>query len=121
MALPIKETPVLKGRDAARFIRRMYWNDTHPPTKKERAEYLRAKKVYDEVIAKMKERGEDPNILFKGENMEKFETVFFNVILDDVKEEFKNTSIRHEEMYSIVENRLEKLAKILWAENKKKL
>jgi len=33
MALPIKETPVLKGKDAVRFLKQMLWNETHPPTK----------------------------------------------------------------------------------------
>jgi hypothetical protein len=34
MALPIKETPVLKGRDAVRFIKRMHMAKTKPATKK---------------------------------------------------------------------------------------
>jgi len=64
MSLPIKETPVLTGKDAIRFIKRMHWVDTHSPTKKDIADYKRAKKVYDEVNRKMRERGQDPNDFF---------------------------------------------------------
>lgn len=42
MALPIKETPYLKGKDAKRFIKSM---DNPKPVSKE--EYERAKKVYE--------------------------------------------------------------------------
>jgi len=52
MALPIKDTPVITGRDAARFIRRMHDAETKPITEKEREEYRRAKAVYDEMKAK---------------------------------------------------------------------
>jgi hypothetical protein len=51
MALPIKKTPILKGHDAVRFIKRMRDNETRPITKKERAAYLRAKKTYDACVA----------------------------------------------------------------------
>lgn len=47
MALPIKPTPVLTGKDAIRFIKRMERLDKHGPTKKDKADYKRAKKVYD--------------------------------------------------------------------------
>lgn len=51
MALPIKETPVLKGRDAVRFIKRMHIAETKPAPKKE---FNRAKKLYDMVNKKNK-------------------------------------------------------------------
>jgi hypothetical protein len=51
MALPIKETPVLKGRDAARFLKRIRDNETRPITKREHELYLRAKKTYEACIA----------------------------------------------------------------------
>jgi len=51
MSLPIKETPVLTGKDAARFIKRMHEAETKPLTKKERAAYKRAKKTYEACIA----------------------------------------------------------------------
>lgn len=54
MALPIKETPVLRGRDAVRFIERMYKADSEPVTKKEREEYMRAKELYDQIREKNK-------------------------------------------------------------------
>jgi hypothetical protein len=56
MSLPIAETPILYGEDAEEFVRRMKWAETHPVP---REEYERAKKVYDEVNAKAKERGEE--------------------------------------------------------------
>jgi len=52
MSLPIKETPVLTGKDAARFIKRMRYVDTHGPSKKDIADYKRAKKVYEACKAK---------------------------------------------------------------------
>jgi hypothetical protein len=52
MSLPIKDTPVLTGKDASRFINRMIRVETKPPSKKARAEYERAKKVYDDVMKK---------------------------------------------------------------------
>ena len=54
MALPIKETPVLRGRDANRFVRSMCEAETKPAPRKE---YERAKKVYDEIKKKEQERG----------------------------------------------------------------
>jgi hypothetical protein len=51
MALPIKETPVLKGRDAVRFIQRMQKAETDPVASKE---FIRAKKIYDLVKHKNK-------------------------------------------------------------------
>jgi hypothetical protein len=50
MSLPIKETPVLKGKDAVNFLRKMDEVDKglHPIFKEE---YDRAKKVYDKCIA----------------------------------------------------------------------
>lgn len=49
MALPIKETPVLKGRDAARFMFHVYKSDTKPITKKERQDYAHAKELFERV------------------------------------------------------------------------
>jgi hypothetical protein len=51
MSLPIKETPVLTGKDAARFIKRMH-NETKPITKKEQEDYKRAKKIYEKMKSK---------------------------------------------------------------------
>lgn len=47
MSLPIKETPVLTGKDAARFRKRMEHVDKHGPTKRDIADYKRAKKTYE--------------------------------------------------------------------------
>jgi len=47
MALPIKPTPVLTGKDAERFRKRMEYVDKHGPSKKDKADYKRAKKVYE--------------------------------------------------------------------------
>ena len=52
MSLPIKETPVLTGKDAARFIKRMHEAETRKPTKRDIADYKRAKKVYEACKAK---------------------------------------------------------------------
>ena len=54
MALPIKETPVLRGHDADRFVRSMCEAETKSAP---REEYERARKVYDEMRKKEKERG----------------------------------------------------------------
>jgi hypothetical protein len=52
MRLPWKATPVLTGKDAARFIKRMHEAETRPITKKEKLEYEKAKKLYDEIKKK---------------------------------------------------------------------
>jgi len=52
MALPIKETPILRGEDARRFRERMQEAETHIPTPKELENFKRAKKVYEEMKAK---------------------------------------------------------------------
>lgn len=49
MALPIKETPVLRGKDAREFIKRMDEVDTGKH-KVCQEDYLRAKKTYDECV-----------------------------------------------------------------------
>lgn len=54
MALPIKETPVLTGRDAVRFIKKMHEADSTPVTAQERKEYRRARKLYDQIRKKNK-------------------------------------------------------------------
>ena len=51
MAMPIKETPVLKGRDANRFVKRMCQAESKPVS---RAEYERERKVYDQMKQKSK-------------------------------------------------------------------
>jgi len=51
MALPIKETPVLKGRDADRFVRNMCRAESHPAPKEA---YARAKKTYEQMKQKRK-------------------------------------------------------------------
>jgi len=61
MALPIKETPVLRGADAVRFIEAMHEAETRPITEQERSEYLRAKKTYEGIMARLKERDEVPD------------------------------------------------------------
>lgn len=52
MALPIKETPVLTGRDALKFVQAMQRLETEGPTEKDRSDFLRAKNVYDKMKAK---------------------------------------------------------------------
>lgn len=47
MSLPIKETPILKGKKAERFIKRM---ENLRSISKE--EYEKAKKIYDEISTK---------------------------------------------------------------------
>lgn len=56
MSLPIKETPVLRGKDAINFLKRMEEVDKgmHPVSKEE---FNRAKKTYDRCMAAW---GEDP-------------------------------------------------------------
>ena len=51
MSLPIRETPVLTGKDAIRFRKRMEYVDKHGPSKKDKADYKRAKKVFETCIA----------------------------------------------------------------------
>jgi hypothetical protein len=52
MALPIKETPILTGKDAIRFLKQKHLNETTPPTPKEIEDYKRARKVYEEMKAR---------------------------------------------------------------------
>jgi hypothetical protein len=52
MALPIKETPVLTGKDAIRFIKRMHEADSKPVPRKE---FDRMKKTYNIIKEKHKE------------------------------------------------------------------
>jgi len=47
MAKPIKETPVLKGKDAARFLTKIKGNERK---KVSEAEYKRARKNYEEIL-----------------------------------------------------------------------
>jgi len=49
MALPIKETPILRGKDAKAFIDEMNRERTPEEKAKLREDYLRAKKVYDSI------------------------------------------------------------------------
>lgn len=49
MATPITPTPVLTGKDAKRFLKRMRDAETKPLTKKEIADYKRAKECYDSM------------------------------------------------------------------------
>jgi len=49
MALPIKDTPILTGKDAAKFAEKAKTAHLHPVSKKW---YLRAKKIYDEIKKK---------------------------------------------------------------------
>lgn len=49
MALPIKETPILTGEDAERFIKSRLEMDKRTPTEKDRSDYLRAKALYDKM------------------------------------------------------------------------
>jgi len=56
MPLPIKETPVLTGKDAVRFLEHMLEAETKPITDEERREYERGKRLYDECKKKEIER-----------------------------------------------------------------
>jgi hypothetical protein len=49
MAMPIKRTPVLKGRHARDFSKRLHENEKTPVSKEE---YKRAEEVYRKVIDK---------------------------------------------------------------------
>ena len=49
MSLPIKDTPILKGEDARRFIAQMERAKDNPVS---REEYERAKKIYYEIKSK---------------------------------------------------------------------
>lgn len=49
MSLPIRDTPILTGKDAERFIKNI-----QNPKPVSREEYERAKKIYDELKAKGK-------------------------------------------------------------------
>jgi hypothetical protein len=49
MALSIKDTPVLTGKDAAYFAEKAKNAHLHPVSKKS---YLRAKKIYEEIKKK---------------------------------------------------------------------
>jgi hypothetical protein len=51
MAIPIKETPVLKGSDAVRFIEQMHKAESKPAPKKQ---YELAKKLYEKIQQKNK-------------------------------------------------------------------
>jgi len=47
MALPIKETPILYGKEAEKFLKRM-----ENPGSVSKEEYKKAKKLYDEMLKK---------------------------------------------------------------------
>lgn len=49
MATPIRETPVLEGKDAIRFLEKMYDAETKPITKEEREEYRQGRALYDRI------------------------------------------------------------------------
>jgi uncharacterized protein YeeX (DUF496 family) len=49
MALPIKPTPILTGKDAKAFAKKIKDNETRPLSKKEIDDYLRAKVAYEEI------------------------------------------------------------------------
>lgn len=53
MARPIKETPILRGKDAERFTRILKENESKTVS---RQEYVRASSVYGKVMAKSKAR-----------------------------------------------------------------
>jgi hypothetical protein len=52
MALPIKETPILKGKQAKIFMKKIKENETKPLTEKEIQDYKRAKKTYDDFMTR---------------------------------------------------------------------
>ncbi len=54
MALPIKETPILYGKDAVEFHKR-YIEANEGKRSVSKEDYLRAKKVYDEMMEKQPE------------------------------------------------------------------
>ena len=49
MSLPIKETPILKGKDADAFLKEMNRERTPEEKAKDKESYKRAKKVYDSI------------------------------------------------------------------------
>jgi hypothetical protein len=51
MSLSIKDTPILRGKDARRFIENMNKAKDNPVSKEE---YERARKIYEELIKKDK-------------------------------------------------------------------
>ncbi len=52
MAKPIKATPVIKGRDAARIVREL--REGTPPTEKRAATLKRARETFERSSAKSK-------------------------------------------------------------------
>ena len=53
MALPINETPILRGKDAESFLKEMNRERTPEEKAQDRKDYLRAKKVYDSIKDKI--------------------------------------------------------------------
>lgn len=54
MAMPIKPTPILDGKDAQKFEAAIRLNETDPSRKVSRETYDRAMSTYHEVIEKMR-------------------------------------------------------------------
>jgi hypothetical protein len=53
MALPIKETPILKGKDAKKFIRSMISNESYKTNfGYSKQAYERARRIYEEIRRK---------------------------------------------------------------------
>jgi hypothetical protein len=57
MALPIKPTPILRGKDAERFERDILRNATDPSRKVSQEHYSRAMKTYSAVMKRMDKKG----------------------------------------------------------------
>jgi len=49
MSLPIKDTPILEGEDARKFLEEINRERTPEEKAKDKKDYLRAKKVYDSI------------------------------------------------------------------------
>ena len=54
MSTPIKETPILYGKDSDRFLKAIRENETNPSKKISKKEYEDAMKLYDAVMANAK-------------------------------------------------------------------
>lgn len=51
MANPIKETPILYGKDSDRFLKAIRENETDPSKKVSKEEHDDAMKLYDKIMA----------------------------------------------------------------------
>jgi len=54
MSLPIKDTPILRGKDAKKFLDEINRERTPEEKAQDKKDYIRAKKVYDSIKDDMK-------------------------------------------------------------------